>query len=132
MAILFVMHVETGTRREMPMEKTDASKPSKGGAPRVACDYHLSNERHMTFSLEFSGCWGIERRGDPARPLKQSVVRSAKRVKEEVRFGCAGSERVRLKARFSAMPAREQAHSPQALSYRLQSVLYWPHTALKP
>ena len=87
------MHVETGTRREMPMEKTDASKPSKGGAPRVACDYHLSNERHMTFSLEFSGCWGIERRGDPARPLKQSVVRSAKRVKEEVRFGCAGSER---------------------------------------
>ena len=55
------MHVETGTRREMPMEKTDASKPSKGGAPRVACDYHLSNERHMTSSEAF-GCAGIERR----------------------------------------------------------------------
>lgn len=43
------------------MEKTDASKPSKGGAPRVACDYHLSNERHMTSSEAF-GCAGIERR----------------------------------------------------------------------
>jgi hypothetical protein len=39
---------------------------------------------------------------------------------------------MRVKARFSAMRPREQAHSPQATSYRLQSALYWPHGAQKP
>jgi hypothetical protein len=55
------MHVETGTRRKVPVEKTDASKPRKSGAPRVACDYHLSKDRHMTSSC-VSGCgadWGV-------------------------------------------------------------------------